>query len=94
METYKMKTAHTDYNKVAVIDEQTIYADKDGYFIWEHYPNMDGSYTAIPVRLGKSAKELTKSLCDYLDWNYRSWHGEMEALTKAEQEAMQLPDIK
>lgn len=44
-----------DYERAAVIDGEAIYKDKDGFFLIEHYPSTNGSYYAIPVRLGKTA---------------------------------------
>lgn len=87
-----MKVENTNYEKVAEIDGSVIFADKDGYFLWEHYPVADGSYYAIPVRLGKTAKEVKQALADYLDWNYRAWHGEMDAILKAQEAVQNLPD--
>lgn len=88
-----MKVKSTTYEKVAEIDGQVIFADKDGYFIWEHYPLADGEYVAIPTRLGKTAKEVEASMCELFDWNYRTWHGEMAALNEAEKLVRLLPNI-
>lgn len=89
-----MKVGETNYKKVAEIDGQIIFADKDGYFIWEHYPvNNNGEYCAVPVMLGKTAKEVNASLGDLLDWNYRAWHGEMKAVLKAKELVKKLPSI-
>ena len=89
-----MKTGNTNYEKVAEIDGAVIFADKDGYFLWEHYPVSDGSYYAIPVRLGKTPKEVEQALASDHDWNYRAWHGEMDAILKAQEEVRKLPDIQ
>lgn len=89
-----MKLENTNYEKVTEIDGQVIFADEQGYFIWEHYPMPDGSYVAIPVKLGKTAKEVESSLYDLFDWNYRAWHGEMKAIIEAENLVKKLPNIK
>jgi hypothetical protein len=86
--------AKTNYEAVAVADGQTIFADKDGYFIFEHYPSVDGSYYALPFRLGKTAKEVEQTLTDMNDWNYRYWHGESEELNKASEVIKALPTIQ
>lgn len=88
-----MKLENTSYEKVAEIDGSVIFADKDGYFLWEHYVT-DNSYFAIPVRLGQTAKEVEQALADNHDWNYRARHGEMDAILKAQEEVRKLPDIK
>ena len=88
-----MKQGKTDYGKVATIDGQVIFAGRRGYFVWEHYPRTDGSYYAIPVMLGKTAKEVEASMRDLFDWNYRSWHGEMATLCEAEKMVRALPDL-
>jgi len=88
-----MKYGTTNYEKIATIDGQTIFADEQGYFIFEHYPKPDGSCVAIPTRLGKTSKEVEASMNDLFDWNYRSWHGEMSALSKAEELVRALPDL-
>lgn len=91
----KFKQDKTNYEKVAEIDGQVIFADERGYFIMEHYPvNANGEYVAIPVMLGKTAKEVEASMSDLFDWNYRSWHGEMAALCEAEKLVRELPDLK
>ena len=87
-----MKVGNTNYEKVAEIDGSVIFADKDGYFFWEHYV-ADNSYFAILVRLGQTAKEVEQALADNHDWNYRAWHGEMDAILKAQEEVRKLPDI-
>lgn len=89
-----MKFGNTNYEKVAEVDGSVIFADKDGYFLWENYPIEDGSYYAIPVRLGKTAKEVEEALANNYDWNYRAWHGEMYTLLKAQEEVRKLPDIR
>lgn len=81
---------NTNYEKVAEIDGQVIFKDDNGYFLWEHYPAPDGSYYAVPVRLGKTAQEVETALADYYDWNYRAWHGEMNAILKAQKEVKKL----
>lgn len=85
-----MKTGNTNYEKVAEIDGQVIFKDKDGFFIIEHYPEIKGIVYAVTVRLGKTAQEVEPALADYLDWNYRAWHGEMEAILKATEEVKKL----
>lgn len=89
-----MKVDKTNYNRVAEIDGVTIFENDKEYFIWEHYPNMYGGYTAIPVPLGKTAKEVEQTLKDINDWNYRAWHGEMDAILKAQEQVRKLPEIK
>lgn len=89
-----MKFGNTNYEKVAEVDGNVIFADKVGYFLWEHYPIEDGSYYTIPVRLGKTAKEVETALANSCDWNYRAWHGEMYTLLKAQEEVRKLPDIR
>ncbi len=83
-----------EYNKVAKIDGETIYADKNGYFLFEHLKSAGKCYHSIPVRLGKTAKEVVESLYEYNDWYYRAWHGEMSYLLKAQEEVRKLPDIQ
>ena len=90
---YKCSYGNANYKKVATIDGQVIFADEQGYFIFEHYPKPDGSYVAIRTGLGKTAKEVEASMSDLFDWNYRSWHGEMSALNKAEELVRALPDL-
>lgn len=82
-----------EYNKVTKIDGDTIYADKNGYFLFEHLKSGKG-YHSIPVRLGKTAKEVEESLKDYNDWYYRAWHGEMYNILTAQEEVRKLPDIQ
>ena len=89
-----MKAGNTNYEKVAEIDGAVIFADKDGYFLFEHYPVANGSYYALPVRLGKTAKEVEEGLTDDRDWCYRAWHGEMQDILKACEEVRKLPDIQ
>lgn len=89
-----MKVGNTSYEKGAEIDGSVIFTDKDGYFLWEHYPVADGSCYAIPVRLGKTAKEVEQALANDHDWNYRAWHGEMDTILKAQEEVRKLPDIR
>lgn len=88
-----MQESKTNYKRVGEIDGQVIFADERGYFIWEHYPKPDGSYVAISVILGKTAKEVETNMSDLFDWNYRSWHGEMSALCEAEKLVRNLPDL-
>ena len=88
-----MKTGNTNYEKVAEIDGAVIFADKYGYFLFEHYPSGNGWYS-LPVRLGKTAKEVEESLTSDRDWCYRAWHGEMSAILKACEEVQKLPDIQ
>lgn len=88
-----MKAGNTNYEKVAEIDGAVIFADKDGYFLFEHYPSGNGWYS-LPVRLGKTAKEVEEGLTDDRDWCYRAWHGEMYAILKAQEEVRKLPDIQ
>ena len=90
----KMKAGNTNYKKVAEIDGAVIFADKYGYFLFEHYPVANGSYYAVPVRLGKTAKEVEESFINDRDWNYRAWHGEMHAILKACEGVRKLPDIQ
>lgn len=82
-----------DYKKVAEIDEAVIFADRDGYFIFEHYTVGNVLYS-LPIRIGKTAKEVEKSLTDDRDWCYRAWHGEMAAILRARDEVRKLPDIQ
>lgn len=88
-----MKAGNTNYEKVAEIDGAVIFADKYGYFLFEHYPSGNGWYS-LPVRLGKTAKEVEESFTNDRDWNYRAWHGEMRAILKAQEEVRKLPDIQ
>ena len=88
-----MKAGNTNYEKVAEIDGAVIFADKDGYFLFEHYPSGNGWYS-LSVRLGRTAKEVEKSLTDDRDWCYRAWHGEMYAILKAQEEIRKSPDIQ
>ena len=88
-----MKIGTIDYKKVSVIDGIVIFADSDGYFIFEHY-SAENSWYSLPVRIGKTSIEVEKSLTDYYDWNYRLWHGEMTAMLKAQDEVRKLPDIQ
>ena len=88
-----MKAGNTNYEKVAEIDGAVIFADKDGYFLFEHYPSGNGWYS-LPVRLGKTAKEVEESFTDDRDWCYRAWHGEMRTILKAQEEVRKLPDIQ
>lgn len=90
----KEMQGNTSYESVAEIDGRKIFADKNGYFIWEHFPISGGAYYAIPTRLGKTAKEVEESLTDLFDWNYRSWHGEMSTLSEAVEKVKKLPDIQ
>lgn len=89
-----MKVENTSYEKVSEIDGSVIFSDKDGYFLWEHYPVSDGSYYAIPVRLGTTSKEVEQALASDHDWNYRAWHGEMKDILKAQEEVRKLQDIR
>ena len=89
----KMKTGNTNYEKVAELDGAVIFADKYGYFLFEHYPSGNGWYS-LPVRLGKTAKEVEESLTSDRDWCYRAWHGEMQAILNACEEVQKLPDIQ
>ena len=89
-----MKAGNTNYEKVAEIDGAVIFADKDGYFLFEHYPTASGLCYSIPVRLGKTAKEVEESFIYDRDWCYRAWHGEMDAILKAQEEVRKLPDIQ
>ena len=89
-----MKAGNTNYEKVAEIDGAVIFADKDGYFLFEHYPVANGSYYALPVRLGRTAKEVEESFISDRDWCYRAWNGEMYAILKAQEEIRKLPDIQ
>ena len=88
-----MKTGNTNYEKVAEIDGEEIFADKNGYFLFEHYP-LEYGWNSLIVRLGKTAKEVEESFIDDRDWNYRAWHGEMRAILKAQEEVRKLPDIQ
>lgn len=72
--------SNTNYQKIIELDGEIIFADKKGYFLFEHYPGIDGSYWSIPVRLGKTAKEVEEALTEIKDWHYRAWHGEMQAV--------------
>ena len=89
-----MKAGNTNYEKVAEIDGAVIFADRDGYFLFEHYSAANGLYLSIPVRLGKTAKEVEESFISDRDWCYRAWHGEMYAILKAQEEIRKLPDIQ
>ena len=82
-----------NYKKVTEIDGAVIFADKDGYCLFEHYRAANGSYYAVPVRLGKTAKEVEESFIDDKDWCYRAWHGEMYAILKAQEEVRKLPTV-
>ena len=88
-----MKTGNTNYEQVAVIDGTVIFADKNGYFLFEHYPSRNGWYS-LPVRLGKTAKEVEEAIANDRDWCYRAWHGEMHAILEAQEEIRKLPDIQ
>ena len=88
-----MKTENTNYEKVTEIDGEVVFADKDGYFLFEHYPLKYGWYS-IPARLGKTAKEVEESFTSNRDWCYRAWHGEMQDILKALEEVRKLPDIQ
>ena len=88
-----MKTGNTNYEQVTVIDGAVIFKDKDGYFLFEHYPSGNCWYS-LPVRLGKTAKEVEESFIDDRDWCYRAWHGEMQDILKACEEVQKLPDIQ
>ena len=83
----------TDYKKVAEIDGVVIFSDRDGYFIVEHYTVGNVLYP-LPIRIGKTAKEVEKSLTDDRDWRYRACHGEMAAILRAQDEVRKLPDIQ
>ena len=89
-----MKAGNTNYEKVAEIDGAVIFADKKGYFIFQHYLTGDGSYVSIRVLLGKTAKEVEESFISDRDWCYRAWNGEMYAILKAQEEIRKLPDIQ
>ena len=89
-----MKAVKTNYEKIAEIDGAVIFADKDGYFLFEHYPVANGSYYALPVRLGKTAKEVEEAIANDRDWCYRAWHGEMHAILEAQEEIRKLHDIQ
>lgn len=41
-----------------------------------------------------AAKEVEESFISDRDWNYRAWHGEMNAILKAAEEVQKLPDIQ
>ena len=88
-----MKVENTNYKKVAEIDGEVIFADKDGYFLFEHYP-LEYGWDSISVRLGKTAKEVEESFTDNRNWSYRAWHGEMKDILKACEEVRKLPDIQ
>lgn len=88
-----MKAENTNYKKVAEIDGEKIFADKDGYFLFEHYP-LEYGWNSIRVRLGKTAKEVEESFTDDRDWCYRAWHGEMYGILKAQEEVRKLPNIQ
>ena len=89
----KMKAENMNYEKVAEIDREVIFADKDGYFLFEHCPTKNGWYS-IRIRLGKTANEVELSLEDYGNWSYRAWNGEMQDILKAQEEVRRLPDIQ
>ena len=88
-----MKAGNTKNKEVAEIDGEVIFADKEGYFLFEHYPLEYGWYS-ISVRLGKTAKEVEESFTNDRDWCYRAWHGEMREILKAQEEVRKLPDIQ
>ena len=88
-----MKTEITNYKKVAEIDGEVIFADKYGYFLFEHYP-LEYGYYSISVRLGKTAKEVEESFTNGRNWCYRAWHGEMQDILKAQEKVRMLPDIQ
>lgn len=88
-----MKTENTNYYKVAEIDGAVIFADKSGYFLFEHYGTENGYYS-IPLRLGKTAKQVEQSFMLSRDWHYRIWHGEMGDILKEWEKIKKLPDIK
>ena len=88
-----MKAGNTNYEKVAEIDGEEIFADKNGYFLFEHYP-LEYGWNSLIVRLGKTAKEVEESFTDDRDWCYRARHGEMYAILKAQEEIRKLPDIQ
>ena len=81
------------YKKVTEIDGAVIFVDKDGYFLFEHYRAANGSYYSVPVRLGKTAKEVEESFIADRDWCYRAWNGEMYAILKAQEEVRKLPAV-
>ena len=88
-----MKAENTNYEKVAEIDGEIIYADKKGYFLFEHYP-LEYGYDSIPVRLGKTEKQVKERFMVDRDWNYRAWHGEMSYILEECKKIKELPDIK
>lgn len=79
--------------KVIEIDSVMIYADNNGYFIKERYLGCAEWYS-LKTYLGKTAKEVEQSLSDNCDWNYRAWHGEMDAILKAQKAVRNLPNIR
>ena len=89
-----MEIGNRNYKKVAKIDGAVIFASKDGYFLFEEYYVSSGSFYLIPVRLGKTAKEVKKSFISDRNWYYRALHGEMNAILKAWEEVRKLPDIQ
>lgn len=90
----KIAKTNTNYKKISELDGEVIFADEDGYFLFEHYHGIDGSYWSIPVRLGKTAKEVEEALGGINNWNYRAWHGEMDTILKVTEECRKLKDIK
>ena len=83
----------TGYVPVAEIDECTIYADDEhGYFTIEHYVTANAWWATI-IPLGRTGKEVHKTMADCYEWNYRAWHGEMEKIIEAGKLADALPEI-
>ena len=88
-----MKTENTNYKKVTEIDGEELYADKDGYFLIIHYP-VEYGWRTIPVRLGKTAKQVEQRFIIDREWCYRAGNGEMKDILKAMEEIRKLPDIQ
>lgn len=88
-----MKTEIKDYKIIAEIDGEIVYADKDGYFVIEHYPLEYGGNTII-LRIGKTAKQVLKNFIIGRDWSYRAWNGEIRYILEECKKIKELPDIE
>lgn len=88
------------FKKVATIDGQPIFRGEHnyvrGYYTFEHYKGVGGSWYAFPVFLGRTKEEVKKALSSYLDWNYRAWHGEMDYILEIQNifDKLHLPTIE